>query len=250
MCTLIVSFQQHPSAPLLIAANRDEQRGRPATPPRRWPGEDFVAPRDELAGGSWLGLTTRGLFVGVTNRFPSEKHAERESRGALVVEALRAPSAQALRAQLEALTPTRFNTFHLLYADAQHAFVTWSDGAQVHHQALEPGLHVVTERSLGGDDQGRSELVRALWPKLDRVDGEPTPAALQSLLAERHPDAPAGSVCVDLPEWNYGTRSSLVLVVRPRLEASRWFWADGRPDQTPFVEAPELIRALATARGS
>ena len=31
MCTLIVSFQQHPSAPLIIAANRDELRGRPAS---------------------------------------------------------------------------------------------------------------------------------------------------------------------------------------------------------------------------
>lgn len=237
MCTLIVSFQQYETTPLLIAANRDELRGRPASPPRRWEGEPFVAPRDDQAGGTWLGLTRGGMFVGVTNRFPSERHLTRESRGTLVLEALRAPSAQALRESLEGLSATRFNTFHLLYADAQAAFVTWSDGAAVRHDALAPGLHVVTERSLGGDDQGRAQLINQAWPLLEREGGVPTPRALQELLAK-----PA--VCVDLPEWNFGTRSSLVLSLAPRLSQSRWFWADGRPDQVPFVEHPELITAL------
>lgn len=248
---MIVSFQQHPNAPVLVAANRDELRGRPASAPRRWPGEDFVAPRDEQAGGTWLGLTKTGLFVAVTNRYPSDRHPDRESRGTLVVEALRAPSAHALRAQLEGLPAARFNTFHLLYADSRHAFVTWNDGVEIRHASLTPGVHVVTERSLGGDDQGRTNLIQSLWPKLALDEtGTPTSAALQSLLAQRNPSAPAGSVCVDVPEWGYGTRSSLVLFVRPELAESRWYWAEGRPDQTPFVEQPQLISALASARGS
>ncbi len=244
MCTLIVSFRQHPSAPLIIAANRDELRGRPASPPRRWEGESFVAPRDEQAGGSWLGLTSSGVFVGVTNRFASERFLDRESRGALVIEALRAPSASALRASLETLPAKRFNTFHLLYADAHAAFVTWNDGAQVHHDSLAPGLHVVTERSLGGDDHGRSKLITSAWPSLERQDGVPTAKALQGLLAKPNPADPAGGVCVDWPALNYGTRSSLVLFVAPRLVNSRWFWAEGRPDRTPFIESPGLIGAL------
>ena len=244
MCTLIVSFQQHQPAPVLVAANRDELRVRPATAPHFWAGEPFVAPKDEQAGGSWLGLTNRGLFVGVTNRFPSERHLDRESRGALVLEALRAPSAQALRSSLEGLDARRFNTFHLLYADAAAAFVTWSDGAQVHHDALAPGLHVVTERSLGGDDHGRTQLITSAWPGLAREDGVPTPAALEALLARPNPADPAGAVCVDLPAWNYGTRSSLVLFVAPTLAQSRWYLADGRPDRVPFVEHPELISQL------
>ncbi|MDP1826782.1 MAG: NRDE family protein [Archangium sp.] len=244
MCTLIVSFQQHEAAPVLVAANRDELRARPASPPHRWPGEPFVAPRDEQGGGTWLGLTNHGMFVGVTNRFPSDRHLDRESRGALVVEALRAPSAQALRRSLEGLTARRFNTFHLLYADASHAFVTWSDGAQIHHDALLPGLHVVTERSLGGDDHGRTQLITSAWPTLERRAGLPTPGALEALLAKPNPANPAGSVCVDLPEFNYGTRSSLVLFVAPRLADSRWYWAEGRPDQVPFVGHPDLIAQL------
>lgn len=244
MCTLIVSFQQHESTPLIVAANRDELRVRPASAPRRWPGENFVAPRDEQGGGTWLGLTAGGMFVGVTNRFPSERHLTRESRGTLVVEALRAGSATALRSTLAGLRADRFNTFHLLYADQGAAFVTWSDGAAVHHEALQPGLHVVTERSLGGDDHGRTQLVEAAWPQLAREAGVPTAAALQALLARRNERAPAGSVCVDVPEWNYGTRSSLVLLMPPQLSAARWFWAEGRPDQVPFVERPALIEGL------
>lgn len=250
MCTLIVSFKQHVESPVLVAANRDEVRSRPATAPALWPGEPFVAPRDVQAGGTWLGLTRTGLFVGITNRFPSEKHDGRQSRGALVVEALRASAARELRARLEGLSPTRFNTFHLLYADADAGFVTWSDGARVQHAELAPGLHVVTERSLGGDDHGRTKLIEAAWPTLSRDGGLPTAAALQGLLATVNPADPEGSVCVDVPQWNYGTRSALVLFRAPQLERSRWYWADGRPDVTPFVEQPALIRALVAAPGS
>jgi uncharacterized protein with NRDE domain len=244
MCTLIVSFRQHVSAPLVVAANRDELRSRPASGPARWVGEDFVAPRDEQAGGSWLGLTRAGMFVGVTNRYPSERFDDRQSRGSLVVEALKAQSARALHHQLSTLSPTRFNTFHLLYADREAAFVTWNDGAQVHHSVLPVGLHVVTERSLGGEDHGRTQLIERAWPTLATDERDvPTAGALQSLLATRVND-PAGSVCVDVPDFNYGTRSSLVLFVAPQLSASRWYWADGRPDRTPFVEQPQLIEDL------
>lgn len=245
MCTLIVSVLQHRHVPLVVAANRDEVLDRPVSGPRRWPGEPFVAPRDEQAGGTWLGLTTTGLFVGVTNRFPAEKHLDRESRGALVVDALRAPSARALHASLSSLSPRRYNAFHLLYADARDAFVTWSDGAALHQQVLPPGLHVVTERSLGGDDHARTSLICDAWPRLAPAGALPSPEALQRLLALGRPDDPLGGVCVEAPAFNYGTRSALVLFRHEPLRDSRLFWADGRPDRTPFVERPDLIAALA-----
>lgn len=247
MCTLIVGFLQHPKVPLWVAANRDELRSRPASPPRWWPGENFLAPRDELAGGSWLGLTRVGLFVGVTNRFPSERFADRESRGQLVLEALRAGSAVELHAKLQSLSATRFNTFHLLYADRSAAWVTWSDGAQIHHSVLQPGVHVVTERSLGGDDHGRTALIEGAIPKLGvGADGLPTPRALQELLARGDTGDPVRGVCVDLPEFGYGSRSSLVLRVTSELKNSQWWWADGRPDRTPFIEQPDLMAGLSS----
>lgn len=243
MCTLAVSFRPGSPFPLTIAANRDEHLSRPASPPRLWPGERFVAPRDELAGGTWLGLTDHGLFVGVTNRFGAPKDGARESRGTLVLEALRASSAAALHATLARTPPSRFNAFHLLYADADGAFVTWCDGEELRQHSLPPGLHVVTERSLGGDDHGRAELVRALWPE-PRGDGLPPIAELESLLRQ-HRDGHVGGTCLHVPELGYGTRSSLVLLVAARLADSRFFWADGAPPcAAPFQEHAELVRAI------
>ena len=146
---------------------------------------------------------------------------------------------------VEGLTATRFNTFHLLYADHEAAFVTWSDGARISHAQLSPGLHVVTERSLGGDDHGRTQLIEAAWPRLPREGGVPTAQGLEVLLGTRGAEDPTAGVCVDVPEINYGTRSSLVLFVAPGLRSSRWYWADGRPDTTPFVEHPWLIEELS-----
>jgi hypothetical protein len=240
MCTLIVSFRQHDDWPVVVAANRDEALGRPATGPRRWPGERFVAPRDELAGGTWLGLTTSGLFVGVTNRFPAERHGDRRSRGALVVDALRAPDAVTLQARLARLDPREYNAFHLLLADRDAAFVTWSDGQALQQQPLAPGLHVVTERSLGGDDRSRVELARRLWP----ASSPPAPGELMALLGTTRPDDPLGGLCVEAPAFDYGTRSSAVLLLNRELGRSRLFWAEGRPDRTPFVERPDLVAAL------
>jgi uncharacterized protein with NRDE domain len=248
MCTLIVEFRQHPDVPVLVAANRDEVRSRPATGPRRWPGERFIAPRDEQAHGTWLGLTDAGLFVGVTNRFPAERHTERRSRGALVVDALRASSAEALHQRLARLDPGDFNAFHLLYLDPHGAFVTWSDGERLTQAVLAPGLHVVTERSLGGDDRSRTGLIRAAWPGLTREGGLPTPEALFGLLGRARPDDPLGGVCVDVPQLDYGTRSSLVLFLHRQLYTSRFFWAEGPPDRAPFVERAELIAELAGPR--
>jgi uncharacterized protein with NRDE domain len=84
MCTLVAFIHVWSGRPLVIAANRDERLDRPASGPTRWAGEKFFAPRDEVAGGTWLGLHDSGLFVGVTNRAGSPRDASLASRGQLV----------------------------------------------------------------------------------------------------------------------------------------------------------------------
>src|SRR4051812_12776711 len=101
MCTVILGVEG--GGKLWVGANRDEVLVRPATPPRRWPGEPFVAPRDEVGGGTWLGLTTSGMFVAVTNRFGAQKDETRQSLGVLVIEALRAKSPTQLHEKLAEL---------------------------------------------------------------------------------------------------------------------------------------------------
>ena len=61
VCTLIILRRPDHDWPLLVAANRDEMAGRPWDPPaRHWRDrENVVAGIDRLAGGTWMGLTTR-----------------------------------------------------------------------------------------------------------------------------------------------------------------------------------------------
>lgn len=241
MCTLIAALQPSPSLPLLVAANRDELTARPATGPLLWPGPPRVlAPRDDLAGGTWLGLNEHGLFVGVTNRAGSPRDPRRSSRGTLVIEALRAPSAASLHARLSGLDPAAYNPFHLLYADRRTAHLTWSDGQVLHRRDLAPGLHVITERSFGAGDETRAALVRRLWAA---QGGELHPEAIGRLLAE-HAEDPFSATCVHVDVFGYGTRSSAMLFLREAWDESRFFWTEGRPCVTPFVERRDLLRGL------
>lgn len=247
MCTLALAAHHFAGAPLVVAANRDERYDRPASPVHLWAGERFLAPRDDEAGGTWLGLNDRGVFVGVTNRFGVPKDDTRASRGALVVESLRADSARALHGGLSRLDPRRFNAFHLLYADAGGAFVTWSDGGSVHQQELGPGVHVVTERSLGGDDRARTELVREHLGRLD-PSRTPAPEALEAILRLHGGEHPLAGTCVHVPQVGYGTRSSMVLLTAARLDESRLYWAEGQPCTASYEDRSALVRTLAEAQ--
>lgn len=248
MCTLVAALHHFRGCPLVVAANRDEAYDRPASPVFVWPGERFVAPRDDAAGGTWLGLSASEVFVGVTNRFGVPKDTTRESRGTLVVESLRAESARALHTALATLRPQRFNAFHLLYADTREAFVTWSDGAEIHQQALGDGVHIVTERSLGGDDRARTELVRARVLALDR-SRTPDAASIQAIMKIHGRVHPLGGTCVHVPERGYGTRSSMVLFVAERLEDSRMCWAEGNPCLSTYENRSDMLADLAQGTG-
>src|SRR5512139_989608 len=98
MCTLAVALGQDRRWPVVVAANRDERLGRPSEPwgLRVGPGGvRFAAPRDVLAGGTWIGISAGGVFAGLTNYhapfdwYPDET---RRSRGDIVGLALAAGS--------------------------------------------------------------------------------------------------------------------------------------------------------------
>jgi uncharacterized protein with NRDE domain len=227
--------------PLVVAANRDEALARPASGPFVWEGTPrVVAPRDEMAGGTWLGLNEHGIFVGVTNRAGAPRDGTKRSRGALVADALRAPSAAALHASLASLDARAYNPFHLLYADRSSAHLTWSDGAAIHRADLDPGLIVITERSFGAGDDARGALVRRLWEDLR---GDLSPGALASVLS-RHAADPFAATCVHADAFGYGTRSSMILTLGARVGEARMLWAEGKPCVTPFVDQAALLGAI------
>lgn len=215
MCTLLVAIRLYAGLPLVVAANRDERLDRPAAPPapRRFGGRRAFAPLDLEAGGTWMGLNEAGLFVALTNRFvpgptPGHISRQRRSRGLIVADALAAGG------RAEALAATRrhggraHNPFHLVVASTEGASLLWGDGDALHEAELEPGLHVLTERSFGAAPSGREDALSAARSRL----AEGGPEALRSALA-LHRDEPFDSTCVHAPSANYGTRSATWVTV-------------------------------------
>lgn len=242
MCTLAVALGVDRRWPVVVAANRDERLGRASEgwTLRDGPGPSrHAAPRDAVAGGTWIGVSARGVFAGITNyHAPVDWYPDpdRRSRGELVSRALAAGSARDARAELAAAPAERWNPFHLVVADGRDAFLWWYDGERAGLRELGPGLHVVTERSPDGACP-RGELVRARWPV------EPAIPKLRELLT-LHAPPPERATCIHL-DPAYGTRSSAVLRLAPDLGASELYVAEARPCLAPLEDRSDLLAALA-----
>jgi uncharacterized protein with NRDE domain len=168
MCTLIVLHRCVAGKPLVVAANRDEFFARPAEGPaiRSARSGRVLAPRDLEAGGSWVGLSERGVFAGLTNLRPIAGAPARRalgeagdgmevregrgepgasplrSRGEVVMAALEARSAEEAAETLSRLEEGLYNPFQLFVGDARTAaLLVYRDRPRIF--ALEPGLHVV-----------------------------------------------------------------------------------------------------------
>jgi uncharacterized protein with NRDE domain len=245
MCTLIALHRCYPSAHLLVAANRDEFLARPASGPavHAWHGRRVIAPIDERAGGTWLGLNDAGVFVALTNRPTQRLEASRRSRGLLVADALgRGTAASAAEAALR-LAPNAYNPFNLFVADAEHAFaVVYEEKPRV--RVLAPGAHVIGNAD--PNDVAVPKIGRLL-AEAERIASGPEPDALDALAALcRSHDAASGAAleraCIHTPD--YGTRSSTVLRRGTPREADVLRFASGAPCETPYQDLTPLLRAL------
>lgn len=251
MCTLALGFQVDRRWPVVVAANRDERLARPSEGWALRPGGPGAparaTPLDLQAGGTWMGVSARGVFAGVTNHFVRLGWAPdptRRSRGELVPAALGAGSAAEAAEVVAELDAARWNPFHLVIADAQAAFLWWYDGEDQGLRALEPGLHVVTERDPEGRGP-RAERLRARWP------ADPSPARLRELLVDHGPAGLAGqgleraleATCVH-GDPAYGTRSSAILRLAPALASSELYVAEARPCAAPHEDRSDLLVAL------
>lgn len=244
MCTLAIAIQADPRWPIVVAANRDERLHRAAEGWGLRDGRDgirYAAPGDLLAGGTWIGLSSRGLFAALTNyhaTLDGYPDPEQRSRGELPGLALGHPTAAAARIALGGADATSYNPFHLVVADARDAFLWRFDGERAAFETLGPGLHVVTESSATGQGP-RGELVRSRWP-LDLA-----PVRLRELLSIHEGGGVAGSATCIHREPVYGTRSSALLRVAEDLRASELLVADGPPCRAPFEDRGDLVAALS-----
>jgi uncharacterized protein with NRDE domain len=237
MCTVLILRHVHPEWPLILAANRDELYERPTSGPQLLPGSPriLVPGVDQVRGGTWMGVTDGGFFVGLTNqRGGNAQGPAPRSRGEVVLSALRARNIEAIERYLDMLDPAGFNPFNLLYGDARTLRVAYArqDQPRILREDVPPGIHVLPNDVLDAPELPKvararmlaAEHVRKPWPLLSQ--------ALQQLMADHHlpddaqlPESPPGTtysreqarrfqaLCIHTPY--YGTRSSTLLALDP-----------------------------------
>lgn len=263
MCTLVLLRRPGHAWPVVVGANRDEMADRLWTPPgRHWSDRaDVVAGRDDLAGGTWLGLNDSGVMAGILNRFGTlgPQHGKR-SRGELVLEALdHADAADAVDA-LRDLDPTAYRPFNMLVADNRDAFWVRHAGPPAQHVEVLPlpeGLSMLTAFDV--DDAAADPRIAVHRPRFLAVpapDPDATPESWdgwKAALASREtgeaasghqPESLIGgrttAMCFQ-KDSGFGTRSSS-LIALPSPERTRtvpatrpvWLFAAGPPDRTPY----------------
>ena len=176
MCVLIVGVHCHEDAPLFLAANRDEAYARRATvpAPEELNGMRALLPRDEQAGGTWIGINAAGLVAVLTNRRDGDFDRERRSRGLLCREILSLPTVAASESFLAAAHERdHYNSFNLLVADpGEVALLSWNGESRT--TRLGPGMHVLSNEHILGELE---------VPELDRSSGLHG-AKLRELLVE------------------------------------------------------------------
>jgi uncharacterized protein with NRDE domain len=262
VCTLIAIHRRVHGASLVVAANRDEYYARAAEPPAlREPGrgrEDggvlaeagcgpIVAPLDLRAGGTWLGVNAMGVFVAVTNLRSERPDPKRRSRGSVVMDALREPTAARSADFLKALSEEAYNPFNCFVADRECAFqLVYRDVPRL--RELSAGVHVIGNADPEDEPVPKTERVRAAVEAVVEACGvgAETPArdrVLEGLAAvcREHSSEERGisDTCVHLGA--YGTRSSALLWMTDERSASRLLFADGPPCEVEYEDFSPLL---------
>ncbi|MEE2703778.1 MAG: NRDE family protein [Myxococcota bacterium] len=246
LCTLILLDRVVPGGGFFVAANRDEFLDRAASPPSLVEGKPaFVAPRDLKAGGTWMGVNSYGLFVGVTNRPTERPDPGRRSRGLLVADALRDSDPEAVAIRMSREVEGSYSPFNLVYADGRRTFITSQREDRLETAELPPGIHVLCNRDINDLSVPKVASIRERLAEFELSGGSAgILEALQKLLGTHATGAsPLESVCVHTAD--YGTRSSSVLEIGP----GRWRYrfADGAPCDTDYRDCSSLLEDLRAA---
>jgi uncharacterized protein with NRDE domain len=145
MCILFIAIEQHPKYPLIICANRDEFHQRPTQAMHVWQKSKILAGKDLQAGGTWLGLSSKG-------QFPLNEEVKK-SRGDLVLQAL--DSTENNLSEKLAQQASQYHGFNLIHGSLNQLYCYDSVNNQCHQ--LFKGVHSICNGAL--DD---------IWPKMAR----------------------------------------------------------------------------------
>lgn len=256
MCTIIILRDASRDHPLVIAANRDEYYARAATPPAPLAGINALAGIDLEKGGSWMGATRGGFFVGLTNQRTHAPAAARRSRGEVVLECLELGDRDAVRRHLASLDGADYNPFNLIAGDAGGLDCAYVRDAGVDIVAVPDGISILPNDVLDSPAFPKVDRARALlggdldalpWPELvERLhrtlgdhhkppvdDSDPGPKRWPPELVRE-----LGALCVHTPV--YGTRSFTACALSPG-RCDRYVFADGPTCESRLKDVTDLL---------
>lgn len=157
MCLIFISFQEHPSYKLIVAANRDEFHRRKTAAADFW--KDYpnvLGGRDLEANGTWLGVSRSGKISLLTNyRDPQHINPIAPSRGHLVSDFLEDNVAAEPYMKAVESRGKQYNGYNLVAGTADELWYhsNYAPGTQ----SIAPGLHGLS-----------NHLLDTPWPKVER----------------------------------------------------------------------------------
>ncbi len=189
-------FKVVPSAPLIVAANRDEQYERPAVAitTLRKAGPRVLGGRDEVAGGTWMAVNEYGVVAGLTNLpSPQGRDPAKRSRGELPVALAAQQDAAAAVAWICAtVDPADYNPCWLMVGDRQSLFyVDLTGGSRPVARELPAGIHVLENAPLLPESAKAGHVAGLIKAALAAGNGD-VRGALATVLCDHSP-APGAS---------------------------------------------------------
>jgi uncharacterized protein with NRDE domain len=267
MCTILILRHVHPDYPLVLAANRDEFYGRPATAPQvLLERPRVVGGKDLERSGTWMGVTAEGFFVGLTNQRslgPADRSLR--SRGEVVVRTLEAGSVEAAERYLDTLRPGDFNAFNLLYGDARRLRVAYARtaAAALERADVPAGVHVLPNDVIDCAELPKVARARSLAARLSGAPWPQLAAGLQALMADHAlpplatvPEPPPAALfprevvhqlqalCIHTPL--YGTRSFSLVALQPG-RVAHYLSGEDTPCRAHLHEVTPLLYPAAQA---
>ncbi len=243
MCTLIVMKDVFEEYPLVVASNRDEHPQRPSAAPKFWTDDPKIfAPRDLVLGGTWIGVNRYGVFAALTNLDGTPHKKGLGSRGRLLANALRHPSARSAKDWLDGhlddrdigffSPPPRYNGFNLVLADGDDCYLVVYTEVCAGICTLGSGVHIITGYGHGPTHAPRARGIMRRW----RSIGSPEPGELDALLNFHGDGTPEAAACVHDPREFHKT--ILSMIVRADREWSKFeTWSrEGPACGKPFGE--------------
>jgi len=224
MCLIVFGYKAHKNYPLILAGNRDEFYDRPAKSAHFWNTEPpLLAGRDLKAGGTWLGISRKGVLGAITNYRDLTRPAKGEkSRGAIIPEFLKHEFD--LKNVLQPFIDhgELYNGFNLIAGDTESLF--YLSNITNHIERLNPGCYGIS-----------NAFLNTPWPKVntakkkfnsiissDKIDEEAVFNLLQNRKTYPEPLLPETGLTPEMEKAvssifieteDYGTRCSTLLMI-------------------------------------